>query len=416
MQSLETILQSIQSAIASIVSSFLAFINPILADRVSGLFLAISVGAIVMGLIVWMVMRRSRRIKCEKIQSETDDYCARLRNQLRNKVERLDIVEKSLQEKDRILTVSERERAELAQQFSKIEELSELVQSEAGTSVERDMTMGQMAANLQGKLEDLHNQITQQAAVISELETEVGHGHDNLAHSIVSKTQQLPEAARAQFEDQVVKPLYEQIEGIRGKVDGIRGTIQAIPHRTRENLNKRVIEPLNEQMGGIKETIQHFPGQTKESLDKFVVHPLQESLHDITAKVSSFPHLTSEQFHSLVLNPLQNQLEDLKSKSHQFSGRSRDIFEQHILHPLQRYMDTMAKLAQQFPVQTKEQIETHLKQLQEQFGSASKISLDISKKTIEGVDQWIVQPIQKQLSKQSHVATTTAAAMVWTGM
>ncbi len=384
MQSLETILQSIQSTIDSVFSNFLAFIDPILADRVSGLILAIGVGALVTGLIVWAVMRRSRRIKCENIQSETDEYCARLRNQLRNKLERLDLVEKSLQEKDLALTVSERERAELAQQFIKIEELSGLVQSEAvqaGSSLEHDMTIGQIAANLQEKLEGLHNQIVQQAAIISNLETEVGHGHDNLAHSIVSKTQNLPETARAKFEDQVVKPLYEQIEGIREKVKGISVTVQAIPQQTRENLNKLVVDPLNE----------------------------------ITAKVSNIPQLTSEQFHSIVLNPLQNQLEDLKSKSHQFSGQTKDIFEQQILKPLQKYMDAIVKLGHQFPIQTKKQVEKILKQIQEQLGSASGFSRDISKKTMESVDQWIVQPIQKQLSKRPHVATS-AAAIVWLGM
>ena len=413
MESIETILQSVQSTIASVFSNILAFIDPILADQISGLILALGVGAFVMGLIVWAVMRRNGRIKWEKIQSETNEFCAKLRNQLRNKVERLDLVEKSLQEKDRTLTLSERERVELAQQFVKIEELTGLVQS--GTSLDYDMTIGQMVANLQEKLESLHNQIAQQAATISELETEVAHGHENLAQSIVSKTQKLPEAARTKFEDQVVKPLYEQIEGIREKVEDIKGTVQAIPLRARENLNKLVIDPLNEQIGGIKETAQQFPGRTKESLDKLVVHPLQELLNEITVKVSSFPQLTSEQFHSMVLNPLQNHLENLKSKSQQFSGQTKETFEQHILNPLQKYSDAMANLAQRFPVQTKEQIEKLLKQLQEQLGSASKISRDISKKTMESVDHWIVQPIQKQLSKQPHV-TTSAAAMVWSGM
>ncbi|GEM_PF-3676976 len=381
MQFVETIFQSIQSMTASFFSNLLAFIDSMLVDRASGLILALVVGAIVMGLIVWAVMIRSRRIKCENIQTATDEYCARLRNQLRNKVERLDVVEKTLQEKDRALTMSERERAELAKQFVKIEELSASVQSELGSVVagqsipKQDMSIGQMAANLQKKLEGLHNQIVQQAAVISELESEVAQGHENLAHSIVSKTQKLPEMAKTKFEDQVVKPLYEQIEGIREKVGGISGTVQALPHRT------------------------------KESLDERVVHPLQEMLSEMTAKVSRVPKLTSEQFHSLVLDPLQNQLDDLKSKSRQFTGDTKTTFEQTILNPIQEHFDAMAKLVQQFPVHTKEQVEKGLKQLQEQLGSVSGIGQEISKKTRESVDQWIVQPIQQQLSKQPHAAS-----------
>lgn len=340
-------LQQLWSNLAALTDT--AFNNPVAT---------LAIGALSGGFLVFilsLILQERYRKKCGRIQEEADLRYSRLQSTTRKTTEKLALLDESYQKQTGVLNQVRQQNATLSdqvktavrleqqvsRQVAKIEALTEMLENRfdcgSNTAMDQDPlskhenVINHITTGLQRELSSMHDQIADQSRQITDLETRLAQEHEGLAEQIVSKSQALPDRARKQFEAQVVEPIFQQIDGLREKVN-------AIPTNARNRLDQHIVIPLNKQVEDITTKIRNTPDHLSAQINQSVTQPINQFIGEVNDQLSLIPGLTTAKINSTIVQPLSALIEDIGNKTRQMPDHLREFVQSTVLDPLEQQL------------------------------------------------------------------------------
>ncbi len=401
----------------SIWSEITVLTSTIINDP-SAILIASGIVAVLVLIAVWMFLRFNCRKKCSDLQEEANIRYSRLQYLMKNNAEKLVIVEQKHQQQSKLLNNVQEENTKLqdqvkdtpkleqqvVRQLRKIAALTETIESEfqynESNEVEdfvnddpiskHETVVNHLTSNLQKELTSLHDHIAVQSDLITNLQDQLAHEKESLAEQIVIKGQQLPKLAKQRFDEQVVEPIYNQI-------DGIKNIVQSIPVLTKDQLDQHLLIPLNKQFNGIKTNLTNIPTNASNQIQKSVLNPINNFTADLNQKVSSVPGLTEAKINQLILSPLSRLIEEIKTRTSKMPGNLADTVMRTVVAPLEQ---TLSKLLQMMKdsqentlIRLKHQV---VKPITEKFANFTSTGTSASIDAIKQIGRKILQSIRKE--------------------